>query len=273
MSELLQYSFFVNALLAALLSGIVCGLTGTYIVARRKVFISGGITHASFGGIGIAYFFGLNPMFGAAVFAILSSLGIELLSHRGTMREDSAIGILWSFGMAIGIIFVFLTPGYAPNLMSFLFGSILAVTAANLWLLGALCLLLMIVFGVAWRPIQYVAFDEEFARARRMPVLLIKLALAVVVALTIVLSIRIAGIILVLSLLTIPPTIANLFTRNFGKILLIAPLIGMLGGVAGLLASYQLDIPPGAAIIFMLVLLFLFASTMQWLRKKLPVRS
>ncbi|NTW26634.1 MAG: metal ABC transporter permease, partial [Lentimicrobium sp.] len=116
--ELFQYSFFTNSLLAALLASITCGIAGTYIVARRMVFISGGITHASFGGIGIAYFMGINPMLGAAVFSVLSAMGIELVSSRTNVREDSAIGILWSLGMALGIIFIFLTPGYAPNLMS-----------------------------------------------------------------------------------------------------------------------------------------------------------
>ena len=126
-TELLQYKFIVNSLLAGILASISCGIIGTYIVTRRMVFLSGGITHASFGGIGIGYFFGFNPVISAAIFGILSALGIEYVSKRSNIREDSAIGILWSFGMAIGIMFVFLTPGYAPNLMSYLFGSILTV--------------------------------------------------------------------------------------------------------------------------------------------------
>ena len=121
---------------AAVLSGIVCGIIGTYIVARRMVFLSGGITHASFGGIGIAYYFGLNPILGALVFAVMSSLGIEWGARKGKIREDSAIGMVWSFGMAVGVIFVYLTPGYAPNLMSFLFGNILTVTTADIVALG-----------------------------------------------------------------------------------------------------------------------------------------
>ena len=134
MIKILSYDFFTNALMAAFLSALLCGIVGTYIVSRRMVFISGGITHASFGGIGIAYYLGLNPVLGAVVFGVLSALGIKTLSERSKIREDTAIGVLWSVGMAIGIIFIFITPGYAPNLMSFLFGNILTVTKSDLFI-------------------------------------------------------------------------------------------------------------------------------------------
>src|SRR5664280_879376 len=146
--NLFDFGFFRNAFLAALLASIACGFIGTYIVARRIVFISGGITHASFGGIGISYFMGFNPVLGAAVFSILSALGIEFISKRTEVREDSAIGILWSLGMALGIIFIFLTPGYAPNLMTYLFGSILTVNKTDLLLMGLNTLLIVEFFFV-----------------------------------------------------------------------------------------------------------------------------
>ena len=130
--NILQYEFIVKGLLGAVFASITAGLVGTYIVSRRMVFLSGGITHASFGGIGIGYFLGINPVLGAAIFGILSALGVEYLSVRQKIREDSAIGILWAFGMATGIIFIYLTPGYAPNLMGYLFGSILTVTYLSL---------------------------------------------------------------------------------------------------------------------------------------------
>lgn len=119
--ELFQYRFLTHATLACLLCGLACGMVGTYVVCRRLVFLSGGITHSSFGGIGIAYYFGLNPIAGAFCFAVLSAFGIEAFTAGKRIREDSAIGLIWSLGMAVGIIFVYLTPGYAPNLMSFLF--------------------------------------------------------------------------------------------------------------------------------------------------------
>ena len=188
--DLFHYQFFINAFLSALLASIACGFIGTYIVVRRIVFISGGITHASFGGIGISYFLGFNPVLGAAIFSILSALGIEFISKRTEVREDSAIGILWSLGMALGIIFIFLTPGYAPNLMTYLFGSILTVNKTDLLLMGLNTLFIVTFFFIFYRLILYISFDEEFARAHKVKVSLFNNMLLIMVALTIVLSIR-----------------------------------------------------------------------------------
>ena len=159
-----EYEFIMKGLLGAIFASITAGLAGTYIVSKRMVFLSGGITHASFGGIGIGYFAGINPVVGAAVFSILSALGVEYLSVRQKIREDSAIGILWAFGMAIGIIFIYLTPGYTPNLMSYLFGSILTVTYADIIALGVMSILMILYFGFFYRTILYISFDEVFAR-------------------------------------------------------------------------------------------------------------
>ncbi|NTW24986.1 MAG: metal ABC transporter permease [Lentimicrobium sp.] len=271
--ELFQYSFFTNSLLAAMLASVTCGIAGTYIVARRMVFISGGITHASFGGIGIAYFMGINPMLGAAVFSVLSAMGIELVSSRTNVREDSAIGILWSLGMALGIIFIFLTPGYAPNLMSYLFGSILTVGTTDLWLMAALAVFLALFFSIFYHLILFIAFDEEYARAHKAPVQLFKYLLISLVALTIVLNIRVVGIILVISFLTIPQSTANLFTNNFRSIIFLSILIGMLGSIAGLLISYFWNIPSGATIIFAFVVIFGIAKTIQSLMVRSDIRK
>ncbi len=252
--ELFQYGFFRNALYTALFTAISCGIIGSYIVSRRIVFISGGLTHASFGGIGLGYFLGINPILGAAVFAVLSALGIEYASSRISLREDSAIAILWSFGMAIGIIFVYLTPGYTPNLMSYLFGSILTVSVTDLLMLIFLSAVIMVFFGLYYKTILYVSFDEEFARARNMPVHFIKYSLMVLIALCIVFNIRIAGIILVISLLTIPQVTANIYTNSLSKMMFLSILIGLFGTVSGLMLSYYFDIPSGASIIFFLVL-------------------
>lgn len=270
--DLLRYSFFTNSLLAALLASITCGIAGTYIVARRMVFISGGITHASFGGIGIAWFLGLNPVAGAAVFSILSAIGIEFVSTRTNVREDSAIGILWSLGMALGIIFIFITPGYAPNLMSYLFGSILTVGPADLWLMAALAVFLAVFFAGFYHLILFIAFDEEYARAHKAPVQLFKYLLISLVALTIVLNIRVVGIILVISFLTIPQSTANLFTNNFRSIILLSILIGVVGSVSGLMISYYWNIPSGATIIFAFVLIFGIAKAVQSLIIRSDIR-
>jgi len=261
--ELFRYGFIQNAFLAALLMSVSCGIAGTYIVSRRMVFISGGITHASFGGVGIGYFFGFAPLAGAAVFAVITALITENLTRRKVIRNDSIIAIMWSLGMALGIIFIYLTPGYAPNLMSFLFGSIITVSRTDLWLMLILSLGITAVFMLLYRPILYVSFDEQFARTRGIPVMRLNYLLIILVALTIVMSIRTAGIILVLSVLTIPQNTANLFTHRFGQIMLISVLLGFLASIIGLMVSYFLDIPSGATIIFCLVVIYLIARFMK----------
>jgi len=254
--ELFTYDFFVNAFLASLLAAISCGIVGTYIVSRRIVFISGGITHASFGGIGMGYYLGINPLFGAGIFAILSGMGIQLFSSKGKVREDSSIAIWWSLGMAIGIIFVYLTPGYAPNLMSYLFGSILTVSTAELWLMVALSAIIILFFTFFYRTILYISFDEDFARTSNLPVNLFNYLLMILISLTIVLNIRVVGIILILSLLTIPQATANVLTREFGRMMVYSVGFAFLASFVGLLISYFANIPSGATIIFTQVILF-----------------
>lgn len=268
MMELLTYDFFRNAFLVAIFTSISCGIIGTYIVTRRIVFISGGITHASFGGIGIAYFLGLNPLLGAAIFSILSALGIELLSKKSDLREDSAIAIFWSFGMAIGIIFIYLTPGYAPNLMSYLFGSILTVSNTEVVLTIALALAIIAFFLLFYKPILYISFDSDFFSTRKLPVAPFNYIIMVLIALTIVLSIKIAGIILIISLLTIPQVISNIFFKDFKKIIFSSILIGFLGSFGGLISAYSLDIPSGAAIIFVLVSFFIFGKFFHFILRR-----
>ncbi len=253
---LFNFEFFRNAFLAAFMASVTCGIIGTYIVSRRIVFISGGITHASFGGIGMGYYFGFNPILGAVAFGILSALGIELFTKRADLREDSAIAILWSLGMALGVIFIFLTPGYAPNLMNYLFGNILTVSKGDLMFLLFLSVFVIVFFLVFYRMIIFVSFDEEFALTNNAPVRLFNSLLISLVALTIVLNIRVVGIILVMSLLTIPQAIANLFTKRFDVMMFYSIGFGFLGSVAGLAFSYLYDIPSGAAIIFTLVVLY-----------------
>lgn len=271
--HLFEYQFFINAVLAAFLASIACGIAGTYIVARRIVFISGGITHASFGGIGIGYYFGFNPIVGAMIFSILSALGIEYMSKKTNVREDSVIAILWSFGMAVGIIFIFLTPGYSANLMSFLFGNILTVNSLNLYLLLALTILIIIIFVLMYKTILFVAFDEQYARAAKLPVELVNYMMITIVALTIVLNIRVVGIILVISLLTIPQTIANIFTKKFEMMIWLSVIIGFIGSMSGLLVSYYLNIPSGAAIIFFLVILFAISKIFRNIQTSLRIKN
>ncbi|MCD7923468.1 MAG: metal ABC transporter permease [Bacteroides sp.] len=254
--ELLQYTFFQHALLGSLFASIACGIIGTYIVTRRLVFISGGITHASFGGIGLGLYAGISPLLSAAVFSVLSAFGVEWLSKRKDMREDSAIAVLWAFGMAIGIIFSFLAPGFTPDLSAFLFGNILTITPTDIYMLAILSVLLIVFFTLFLNPIICIAFDREFARSQRIPVALFEYLLMMFIALTIVSCLRMVGIVLAISLLTLPQMTANLFTHSFKRIIWLSVGIGYLGCLGGLLISYKLQVPSGTAIIFFSILIY-----------------
>ena len=258
--ELLQFTFFQHALLGSLLASIACGLIGTYIVTRRLVFISGGITHASFGGIGIGLYTGLSPLGCAAIFSVLSAFGVEWLSKRNDMREDSAIAVFWTFGMAVGIIFSFLAPGFTPDLSAFLFGNILTITPTDILALAILSAVLIAFFTLFLRPIVCIAFDREFARSQQLPVALFEYLLMMFIALTIVACLRMVGIVLVISLLTLPQMTTNLFTHSFTRIILGSIGIGYLSCLGGLFLSYQLQVPSGAAIIFFSILVYVLAK-------------
>lgn len=258
--ELFHFEFFRNALLGGFLASVACGIIGTYIVTRRLVFISGGITHASFGGIGIGLYTGLSPLLTAAIFSVLSAFGIEWLSKRNDMREDSAIAVFWTFGMAVGIIFSFLAPGFTPDLSSFLFGNILTITTTDIYLLTALNIALILFFTLFIRTIVAIAFDREFAKSQRLPVTLFEYILMMSVALTIVSCLRMIGIVLAISLLTIPQMTANLFTFSFKRIILLSIPIGYISCIGGLLLSYFLQVPSGASIIFISILIYATAK-------------
>lgn len=264
--DLIHYTFFQNALIGSLLTAIACGIVGTYIVARRLVFISGGITHASFGGLGLGFYLHTNPIFMAMVFAVLSAFGVEWMSKKQGVREDSAIAGFWALGMALGVIFIFLTPGYALNLSAFLFGNILTISYEDLYSIAALVVILTGAFLLFFKEIVYVAFDGEFARTQRLPVKTIEYAMMFFVSVTIVLSIRLVGIMLLMSLLTLPQMTVNLFTANFRKIIFGSIGIGFLGCVAGLVLSYSLNVPSGAAIILVLVIIFLMLKGILWMK-------
>lgn len=268
LAHLFSYQFIINALWAVLFTSFIAGIVGTYIVTRRMVFVGGGITHASFGGIGIAYYYGFPPFAGAAFFAILSALGIEWLNVKGKIREDSAIAIIWSFGMAIGILFMFLSPGYTPNLMGFLFGDILTVNTTDLYWLAALSSLLTLLMLLFHRPVMYVAFDPDFATVTGWPVKALRFFIVTLVATAIVLAIKVTGIILVLSLFTVPQAIANIRIKKFIPLMVSSVFISMSISTGGLLAAYFLDLPTGAVIIFMLTLVYILAKTAAWLATK-----
>jgi zinc transport system permease protein len=269
-NDILQYNYLSNALIACILSGVTCGIIGTYIVARRMVFLCGGITHASFGGLGIALYLNANPILGATIFAILSALGIEWSNSRSKIRPDSAIGMVWGIGMAIGALFMTLRPGYTSgDMASFLFGNILTVTNSDIIALIALAIVLIIGTLLWHRPIMFAAFDSDFAKASGVPVALIHYLMAVVTAITIVLSIRTMGIVLLISLLTMPVVTANTISKDYKRIIPISVLVATFAGLIGLVFSYHTDAPSGPAIIFLLTLSFLTIKLLSLLVKRI----
>jgi zinc transport system permease protein len=250
--DILTYDFMQRAIIACILSGISCGIVGSYIVARRMVFLSGGITHASFGGLGLALYLGINPTLGAMLFAVLSALGIEFSSRRIKLREDSAIGIMWSLGMAIGALFMSLRPGYASDLTSYLFGNILLVDKSDIVMLVTLSAILVIGAITMLRRIMYITFDQDYAQSQGMATQSIAYVMAIIVALAIVLSIKVMGIILLISLMTIPTVVANTLTKDYRKIALLSTVIGIVGNITGFVVSYNFNLPTGSCIIFIL---------------------
>ncbi len=266
MIEILQFKFFQFAIIGSLLASIACGIIGTYIVSKRLVFISGGLTHSSLGGIGIGLYSGISPLLCASIFSILSGFGVEWLTKKKEIREDSAIAVFWTFGMAVGVIFTFMGSGFTPELSTYLFGNILTISTSDLYFIGILALSLVLFFGVFMNPIKIIAFDREYAKSQKMPVELFEYILMIFISLTIVACLHMIGIVLVISLLTIPQMTANLFTNNFSKIILLAILIGFIGCLGGLFLSYKLHVPSGASIIFFSILIYVICKLMSYSR-------
>lgn len=270
---ILEYTFFQNAVLGCLLASVLCGIVGTYIVTRRLVFISGGITHASFGGIGMGVWLGVNPILAAMLFAVASACGVQWMSSRGRVREDSAIALFWTFGMSVGIICCFLTPGFMPDLPSYLFGSVLTVSGGDLVLLSVVTLAVVALFATMGRTLVGVSFDPVFARSRRLPVEKIEYLMMIIVAVTIVSTLRLVGVVLAISLLTVPQMTANLFTYSYRRMVALSILFGMAYCLAGLFVSYWLNVPSGASIIFVSILGYVVCRVLLSLRinRSLPL--
>ncbi len=245
-----SYDFTRLALLAGLLASVLGGVLGTFVVVKRLVFITGGISHAAFAGLGFCYWLGVDPLIGAVVVAVLAALLLGWVSDAGTRSQDALIGVLWAGGMAIGILFIHMTPGYAPNLMTYLFGDILTVVPRDVVLLAVLTTVTLGLLFVLHRGLVAVAFDETFARVQGVPVRALTLLLLVLVALAVILLIQVVGIVLLLALFTLPPMIALLLVaRSFGLVLLVAVLTGLLMTTGGLAASWTMDLPTGPAIV------------------------
>jgi zinc transport system permease protein len=249
LSELLDYAFLRHAALAAALASVLCGAVGTFVVVKRLVHISGGISHAAFGGLGVCVFLGLDPRLGAAAVAVLSALVLARVGESRSGSRDAAIGVLWALGMAVGMVFIARSPAAAPNLASYLFGNVLAVRAGDVWLTAALAAVVVSAFGLLYEDLLAVAFDEAFAHVQGVPVQALIAGLLVLVALTVVLLIQLVGIVLVIALLTIPPLVALRWAHGFLAVVVTAMAGGLVMTLSGLAASYAWDLPSGPAMV------------------------
>lgn len=249
MIEALSYGFMQNALIAGLLASVICGVIGALVVVNRVVLLSGGIAHASYGGVGLAFFLGLPMLPVTAIFAVCAALLMAFVTLRVKERADSFIGVMWAAGMALGIILLDITPGYNVDLMSYLFGGILATPQSDLILMGWLALIVLVVVFSCYKGFWAMSFDEEFARARGVPVTPLYFIMLALIALSIVMVIRVVGLILVIALLTIPPQIAQNRTSSLHTMMILSSALSMFFCVAGLFLSYELNLSSGATII------------------------
>ncbi|WP_031479892.1 metal ABC transporter permease [Maridesulfovibrio frigidus] len=249
MIESLSYEFMQNALIAGLLASIICGVIGALVVVNRVVLLAGGIAHASYGGVGLAFFLGLPMLPVTAAFALCAALLMALVTMHAKERADTFIGVMWAGGMALGIILLDITPGYNVDLMSYLFGGILATPNSDLVLMSILAAVVLLVVFVCYKGLWAMSFDEEFARARGVPVTFLYFVMLALIALSVVMVIRVVGLILVIALLTIPPQIAESRTSSLHAMMFLSIIFSMIFCVSGLLLSYELDISSGATII------------------------
>lgn len=248
---------------AMVLVAIAAGIIGSYIVVRRMVFAAGGITHASFGGLGLACFMGWNPVLTAAVTAAAAAVGIEWLAEGRRVRDDSAIGVVWAVGMALGTLFIFLTPGYVPELTAFLFGDVLAVSSLDLLIYTIYLAILVVVMSVGYRLIVASAFDAAFAATRGVPASLVNGVMTVLVALGIVLTIRLVGIVLLMSMFTLPTMTAELFTHRLSAIITASSAVALAAGLGGLLIGSVVSVPVSALIVLLLAAIYGIARLLR----------
>lgn len=269
---LLDMEFLQRALLGGALASVGCGIMGTYVVVKRIGYLAGGIAHAVLGGMGVAYYLDLNPMMGAIAAAIVAALLVGWVNIGSRRNSDTMIGALWAVGMAIGILFISRTPGYNVDLMSYLFGNILMISAGDLRIMMVLDVLVVVLVSLFYRQLIAIAFDHEFARLRGVAVRFFELLLLCVVALTVVILIQVVGLILVIALLTLPAAIASQYARSLAGMMLLATGIGVVLTVGGLALSYEPDLPAGATIILLAGLLYLISTAAKNLVHRLRLR-
>ena len=268
--EIFQFEFMQNAIMAGLLTSVICGIMGTLVVVNRIVFLSGGIAHASYGGIGLAFYFKWPVMAATMGFSVLASSLMAAITLKAKHRADTIIGVIWAVGMAFGIILVDLTPGYNVDLMSYLFGSILTVPRSDLWIMLIFGLLITFLVIRYYDALLAISYDEEFSRIRGLPVQRIYFILIAMLGMTIVLVIQVVGLIMVIALLTIPPYILENYVKSMAGMMIGSSILGMGFTLCGLWLSYRFDLTSGASIIMVSGVIFLINLMINQLK---PLRG
>lgn len=267
MLEILEYDFIQNALIAGVLISIAAGIIGSLVVVNKITFLTGGIAHSSYGGIGLAIYLGLPVLFGATVFAIITAVIIAILTLNNRTRVDALIGMMWAFGMAIGIVFVDLTPGYNVDLLSYLFGSIIAVSSDDILYMGILDIFIISIIGIFYKEILAVSYDSEFAKLRGINVKFFYTLILILAALCVVAAIKAVGLILVIALLTIPTYLAETFANKLSTMMVLSSILATIFTVLGLTISYLYDISSGASIIIVAVVILSIVKLFKLIKK------
>ena len=267
MLDVLQFEFMRNAVVAGLLTSVACGVIGTLVVVNRIVFISGGIAHAAYGGVGLAFFLGASPLLGAAGFSLVASAVMAAVTLKNKQRADTIVGVLWAVGMAFGIIMTDLTSGYNADLMSYLFGSILAVPRTDLYLMVVLDAVIVVIVFLYYNNFLAMSFDEEFALTVGVPVKSLYFVLLGMMALSVVMVIRVVGLILVIALLTIPPFIAERYVGTLRSMMWLSVILSCFFTLIGLWLSYLFNLTSGATIIMVAAAFFFLSTVVERTRK------
>jgi zinc transport system permease protein len=273
LDALATHGFLQNALMAALLASIGCGIVGSFVVVKRIGYMAGGIAHSVLGGLGIAYYMGADPRIGAMIAAIVAAMIIAAVNLRWKQQEDIVIGALWAVGMAVGIVFISQTPGYNIDLMSYLFGNILMVSRNDLYVMAGLDMIVAALVALFYKQILVVCFDEEFARIRGVNVVAVSVLLLCMVAVTVVALIQVVGLILVIALFTLPAAIAAQFVGSVAAMIVVACVLGAVFGVAGLGVSYAGNLPSGATIILIAGIAYLVSLALAGVVRRKILRG
>ncbi|AIE75650.1 Zinc ABC transporter, inner membrane permease protein ZnuB [Synechocystis sp. PCC 6714] len=268
LTQALQYEFMQNAIVASLLVSLACGLIGSFIVINRMVFISGGVAHAAYGGIGLGYYFAFNPLWGAFGFSLVMALAMGWVARKYQQRSDTLIGVMWALGMAIGIMLIDLTKGYKADVASYLFGSILTVPRQELWLMAGLDLVIIILLFLLYKEFLAISFDPIYATTRNLPVDILYLTLVAAIALTVVMVMQLVGLIMVIALLSIPAAIAGQYVRDVPQMMAVASGLGIIFCTFGLALSYSFNLSSGATIILVASIAYLISLAFrQWMAR------